>query len=254
MALIQLNYASRALACQTDVAVLLPERDEQFDPTVPSKPYRVLYLLHGLTDDRLGWLRYTEIESIVRGTDLAVVMPSTDHGFYTDMAHGHPYFTFVAEELPEYLGSILPLSRRREDTFACGNSMGGYGAFKLALTHPERFAKAAALSGVLDVQRFVDTFQLDGYDPRWTFGDDLMVAGTENDLFHLLDEDVRRGVELPALFSWCGRDDILLEESRAFQVHAAELGVDYTYVEGEGEHLWVHWAPQLRSVVDWLLA
>ena len=254
MALIQLNYASRALACQTDVTVLLPERDGQFDAAAPRAPYRVLYLLHGLTDDRLGWLRYTEIESLVRGTDLAVVMPSVDHGFYTDMVHGHPYFTFVADELPTYLGSVLPLSTRREDTFACGNSMGGYGAFKLALTYPERFAKAVALSGVLDIQRFVDTFELDGFDPRWTFGEELAVAGTDNDLFHLLDEDVRRGIDLPALYSWCGRDDVLLEESRAFQEHAAELGVDCTYVEGDGEHLWVCWAPQMRAIMDWLLA
>jgi putative tributyrin esterase len=29
--------------------------------------------------------------------------------------------------------------------------MGGYGAFKLALTHPDRYAAAASLSGALDV-------------------------------------------------------------------------------------------------------
>ena len=33
-----------------------------------------------------------------------------------------------------------------------GLSMGGYGALKLALTHPERYAAAASLSGALDLR------------------------------------------------------------------------------------------------------
>ena len=42
-----------------------------------------------------------------------------------------------------------------EDTFVAGLSMGGYGALKLALTHPERFAAAASLSGALDLDELI---------------------------------------------------------------------------------------------------
>lgn len=251
MALIQLNFASRVLAMPADVTVLLPERDEQFSGE-PLRPYRVLYLLHGLGDDRLGWLRHTTVESAVRGTDVAVVMPSVGHGFYTNMAHGHPYFDFVADELPRYLRSVLPLSRRRDDTFVMGNSMGGYGAFKLALTYPERYARAMALSGVLDVQRFVETFRLEGFDPTWAFGEGLEVVGGENDLLWLLERDVREGRELPELAALCGRDDILLEESRTFDAAARRLGVPLRYEEGAGEHLWTTWARHVDDAVAWL--
>lgn len=252
MALIQINYASEALACQTNVTVLLPEDPAQMRGE--RKKYRTLYLLHGLTDDNLGWFRYTSIESVVRGTDLAVVMPAVDHGFYTDMAHGHPYFTFVSEELPRYLQSILPLSPAREDTFVAGNSMGGYGAMKLALTHPERYAKAAAFSGVLDIQDFVDTRHIAGFDPTCAFGEDLAVAGTENDVLQLLRDRVAEGADLPGLYLFCGKGDILLNESRTFDALCRELGVPVTYDEGEGEHLWVTWEHHVRELVDWLLA
>ena len=47
--------------------------------------------------------------------------------------------------------SFFRLSRRREDTFVAGLSMGGYGALKWALRYPERFAAAASLSGAVDI-------------------------------------------------------------------------------------------------------
>ena len=71
--------------------------------------------------------------------------------FYTDEAYGGRYWTFVSEELPELVGRFFRVSERREDTFVAGLSMGGYGALKLALRQPERFAAAASLSGALDV-------------------------------------------------------------------------------------------------------
>lgn len=260
MALLQLNFASRVLARQADVTVLLPERDEQFSSHRDKlEACRVLYLLHGLGGDRTSWTRNTRIENLVRDTNVAVIMPQVEHGFYTDMASGQPYFTFVAEELPRYLASILPLSSRREDTFVCGASMGGYGAFKLALTHPGRFSRAAALSGALDIQRFVSTFTLDGFDARLAFGERLAVAGTTDDLFYLLERDIAEGCELPALYSFCGTEDILLEESRTFAAHVRALresgaSLDFTAVEGPGEHLWTTWDANLTPALAWLLS
>lgn len=254
MALLSLRYSSPVLASQAEVHVLLPERAEQFQQSSSPKPYRVLWLLHGLGDDSLGWLRYTTIDSLIRGTDIAVVLPQVGHGFYTDMAYGERWFSYVAEELPRYLSGVLPLSQERSCTYICGNSMGGYGAMKLALTYPERFSRAAALSGALDVQRFVETFQLDGFDPRPAFGNDLAISGTKNDLLALLDKDAAQKRDLPALNCICGTEDILLEESRTFVAHARSLGIGIAYEECPGEHLWTSWQEQLPRIFAWLAA
>lgn len=258
MALAQIRYSSRTLACLTSVNVLLPERDHQFGQPAGSRDdvprYRVLYLLHGLGDNQWGWQRNTALESVFRDTDVAVVMPSVGHSFYANERYGQRYFDFVAHELPTYLGSLLPLSSRREDTFVCGNSMGGYGAFKLALTFPERFSRAAALSGALDLQRFLDTFRQDGFDPRAAFGESLRVEGTPDDLLWLLAQRVEEGCELPELLSVCGTDDMLLEESRRFASVAKSLGAPLDYREVPGEHLWTSWQRQLPDALSWLLA
>ena len=112
----------------------------------------MLYLLHGLSDDHTAWLRYTSIERYATARGLAVVMPAVHRSFYADEAHGHAYWQFVSEELPRIVAAFFRLSERPEDTFVAGLSMGGYGALKLGLHHPERFAAVASLSGAVDVR------------------------------------------------------------------------------------------------------
>jgi S-formylglutathione hydrolase FrmB len=67
------------------------------------------------------------------------------------MHKGYRYWDFVSQELLHKARGFFPLSSAREDNFVAGLSMGGYGALKLALSLPERFAAAASLSGVTDV-------------------------------------------------------------------------------------------------------
>ena len=110
-------------------------------------------------------------------------MPQVHHSFYTDMKYGNKYWTFLTKELPLLAQSFFPLSTARKDNFVAGLSMGGYGALKWALNHPETFSAAASLSGVTDiVKRKVD--QPDGIF-NLIFGDEEL-TGTEHDLFALI--------------------------------------------------------------------
>ena len=96
-----------------------------------------------------------QFERYVEGLNLAVIMPAVQNSFYTDMVHGGKFLTFLTEELPAMLHDLFPLSTERADTFVAGLSMGGYGAFKLALTRPDLYAAAASLSGALDIREVV---------------------------------------------------------------------------------------------------
>jgi putative tributyrin esterase len=129
MALLTCHVDSEALNVAATFTVVIPQEVE----TPP-----VLYLLHGLTDDHTGWTRNTSIERYADEAGLAVVMPSVFHSFYSDEVHGHAYWTYVSQELPALVHRLFRVSDRPEDTFAAGLSMGGYGAVKLALSHPER--------------------------------------------------------------------------------------------------------------------
>ncbi len=118
MALIQCNFFSEALGECTTIDVILPQ-------PVAGKParatrYPVLWLLHGLSDDHTIWQRRTSIERYVEPMNLAVVMPAVGRSFYTDMARGQKYWTFVSEELPSVARHFFPLSTRREENFVAG--------------------------------------------------------------------------------------------------------------------------------------
>jgi S-formylglutathione hydrolase FrmB len=209
-----------------------------------------LYLLHGLSDDHTIWLRRTSIERYVAPLGLAVVMPAVHRSYYTDIRAGGDYWTFVSEELPEIARSFFPLSDRREHNFAAGLSMGGYGAFKLALRRPDAFAAAASLSGALNAA------QRNSLSPdeseRIFGGANAPDGGGENDLFQLAASLATSVGPKPKLFQCCGTEDFLYEDNIRFRDHASSLGLDLVYEEGPGAHEWGYWDRHIQRVLEWL--
>ncbi len=255
MILNELSFFSAVLGLTTRLCVLLPQppSGETARPR-----YRTLYLLHGHSDDHTAWQRWTSIERYVEGLNLAVVMPDVHLSFYTDMAHGGRYWTFVSAELPALVGRILPLSPAREDTFVAGLSMGGYGAFKLALAHPERFAAAASLSGALDI-RYVVAEDGPDRDEAWlagmrnVFGADLrQVADSERDLRTLAHRAAQSATK-PRLYQCCGTEDFLYQNNLSFRGFLRDLPFDLTYEEGPGEHTWAYWDAMIQRALAWMI-
>lgn len=256
MALMHCNFFSEALGLSTSMYVILPQATKKqigMEGRASTGKHPVLYLLHGLSDDHTIWMRRTSIERYVASLGLAVVMPEVHRSFYTDMARGNYYWTFISEELPEIASSFFPLSRERKDTFVAGLSMGGYGAFKLALSKPDCFAAAASLSGALDI---VDSARsIEGnkkYEWENVFGDINNLAGSRNDLFYLAKETAKLGEQAPALYQWCGTEDFLYEQNIKFRDYAKELKLNLTYEEGPGVHEWDYWDKQIQTVLKWL--
>jgi S-formylglutathione hydrolase FrmB len=209
--------------------------------------FPVLYLLHGCSDDHTIWTRRTSIERYVSDLGIAVVMPNVHRSFYTDMVYGYKYWTFVSEELPKIVKSFFPVSDCREDTFVAGLSMGGYGAMKLALTHPDRFAAGASLSGVMDITKWAD-FSAQEY--KLIFGDNP-VSGTDNDLFFLADKLVKNpSIPRPKIYQCCGTEDFLYQDNVKFKNYFEKLdGFDYTYEEAPGVHSWEFWDKYIQNAL-----
>ena len=143
MALIRIGFFSTVLGMCTSCDVILPQ---QTDADAPAREFPVMYLLHNLTKSHSTWQRMTCIERYALNHGVAVVMPDAQLSSYADMVHGGKFFTYIADELPGLMRSFFPLSGRREDTFICGASMGGYGALKIGLTRPEQYGVIGSLS------------------------------------------------------------------------------------------------------------
>ncbi|WP_058302131.1 alpha/beta hydrolase [Gorillibacterium timonense] len=255
MALIQCDFYSDALGLSTSMNVILPQKSYTQIGMASSggkEKYPVLYLLHGLSDDHTIWLRRTSVERYAASLGLAIIMPAVHRSFYTDMDKGLKYWTFISDELPQIVRSFFPISDAREDTFAAGLSMGGYGAFKLALSHPERYAAAASLSGAVDMASSVKTNRLNLDELKLIYGDLDKLSGSRNDLLTLASEVAASTGPKPLLYQCCGTEDFLYEENQNFREHASRLNLDLLYEEGPGEHEWGYWDQQIQRVLKWL--
>ncbi|MEH1099574.1 alpha/beta hydrolase [Micromonospora sp. CPCC 205561] len=246
MALITCSFHSEVLRTSTAMTVALPH------PHPPAahdtKPPPVLYLLHGLGDDETSWTRNSSIERHAAEAGIAVVMPRACRSFYTDEHHGSRYWTFLTAELPELVARLFRLSGRRQDTYVAGLSMGGYGAMRWALHHPERFAAAASLSGVLDVAHPTARQLLDQAVPH-AFGPNEL-AGTDHDLLARL--STRRPGEELRLYIGCGTEDFTYPSNRRFADRARAAGWQVTEAFAPGNHQWGYWDTAIRDVLGWL--
>jgi S-formylglutathione hydrolase FrmB len=234
--------------------VILPQKTMSqigMEGKADKEKYPVLYLLHGLSDDHTIWCRRTSIERYVAPLGLAVVMPNVHRSFYADMAQGGKYWTFVSEELPQIVKSFFPVSDKREDTFVAGLSMGGYGAFKLGLSLPGKFAAAASLSGVLDSSAFARDEARQEEFIR-IFGPLDGIEGSENDLFHLASKLSEDGAKMPKLYQCCGAEDFLYDANIKFRDFSRKLNMDLLYEECPGTHEWGFWDKMIQNVLKWL--
>ena len=251
MAFLQVQFFSKALVVASTVWVVMPERDMGIGVKAsggPKEPPQVLYLLHGYSDDQSIWMRRTSVERYAATRNLAVIMPAVNHSFYTNEAQGERYWDYVAEELPEVMHGFLNLSDRPEDTCVAGLSMGGYGAMKLALTHPDRFRCAGSFSGGVNmaglVSRRPDTMAR-------VFGDTSAIAGSKHDLFHLLKANAN-APKKPRLYISCGTEDFLWEDHLLFYPAAEKAGWDVTHKEVPGySHEWALWDQEIKAFMDW---
>ncbi len=250
MALFEISFYSHTLGMSMKMNVLLPQKAISDKSKIP-----VLYLLHGMSDDHSVWLRQTSIERYVSEYNLAVIMPTTHLGWYTDMAKGGKYWTFISEELPEVCHSFFPqLSQSRKDTFAAGLSMGGYGALKLGLARPEKFAAVASLSGALDVRAICHEFQHTEEGSFWfnIFGDAEDVQGSDNDLLALAETVSNSNQPKPKVYIWCGTEDFLYDQNITMKNHLNKFDFDLTYKESPGDHQWKYWDEKIVEVLHWL--
>jgi len=238
MAVLRIGFYGTSIQKQTNMTVILPQDVER------AAPYAVLYLLHGLSDDDTMWTRRTSLERYVAGLPLMVVMPDTGRGFYTNARQGPAYEDHITKDVIRFVDRFFATIPERRGRVIGGLSMGGYGAMKLALKHPDQFCSVVSHSSVFDIagilkdsERQEELSRIFGTDP----------AENDNDVFRLA-ERVERKL-LPVIRFDCGTEDSLIGHSRAFHRHLDGLGIAHQYEEFPGGHDWAYWDTHIQEAL-----
>lgn len=248
MARFTVNMISYTLGRTVDITVIIPTVTipESFNlmmggpaPShVIKDKYPVLYLLHGMGNNHAQWTGYANAELYAEERQIAIVMASGENKAYKKAPDGDDFFTFFAEELPEFITNMFPVSEKPEDTYIAGLSMGGYGSLLHGLSHPERFAAIGSFSGAVHGMTM---------DPSEIKEDDSEYPS------YLMKKNIAEGKAIPAMYIACGAKDFLYEANKAFRDEAKECGVDVTWVElPEYGHEWRFWNIQIEEFLKWI--
>lgn len=260
MAIIEVNFISKCLMRTVTFNAIIPaDKFRAQADEAGQKPFKTLYLLHGIFGNYTDWVNGTRIQAWAEANDLAVIMPSGENRFYLDdEKSGELYGEFIGRELVEFTRKLFPLSRKREDTFIAGLSMGGYGALRNGLKYAETFGCVAGLSSALiygglngsDNSAPIFTFRRNYYEA--IFGDLEHVVGSDKDPKALIQTLKAENRPIPKMYMCCGTEDSLIEPNRDLRDYLLENGVDLTYEEGPGKHDWVFWDTYIKRILEWL--
>lgn len=243
MALFQCTFRSQVLGCNAPFNVIIPEQCKEDIP--------VVLLLHGHSGNQDEWLRNTPIERYAKQYQVAMVMPNGQKSWFCDMKHGEKYYTYITQELMEYVRTIFPITKKREKTFVAGLSMGGYGALKIALAESDRFAACGALSGAVDIHaRFALGNRHE--DGVCIWGENYLdvIPGSVDDTYELTRRLESDGKPKPWIYQACGTEDKRLHENHLFRDFIQDRGYVYEYFEGPGKHDWFFWNTHIVKALD----
>jgi putative tributyrin esterase len=222
---------------------------------LPGTKLPVVYLLHGGNGSFRDWSNYSAVATFAeRGLILA--MPEGDESYYVNarMRPQDRYEDYIVSDLIADVERKFPVALGSSNRAIVGVSMGGYGAVKLALSHPDLFVFAGGISPAIDVPS--RPFSIKRIQ-QWRhyssiFGGWGTVTRRNGDPFVLArSADPSR---MAYLFLSCGEQEGLLPATRKFAALLRERHFRYEFHEVPGGHDWNQWDKRLPDVFDSLAA
>lgn len=252
MRIFEVQYQSAALGGDGEYCVLLPDRWQENADTL-----KVLFLLHGAFSEYKASIIYSSIPRLCENRNMAIVAPTCHLGVYTDMEYGENSYSMLKEvvDLSVKMFPVLPTDPKRR--FILGISMGGHGAYKLAMERPNDFNSVAACSSPIDVVRTMTLLETGrhpgGAELYHAFGSSERYRGTQGDVIEMARRHKENGDRLPRLFlCWGDEDHARFEDAVTVEKFKA-LSIPLTTRMGKGGHNFDMWDPLMEGIIDWLL-
>jgi S-formylglutathione hydrolase FrmB len=222
------------------------------------KRYSVVYLLHGYSGDYTNWYVKSKeagrsLAALADRYGLILVMPDGKYSsWYLNAApHGEnpedwQWETAMMDHLMPEIETRYRTWPERAGRGITGLSMGGHGALYLAIRHPEVFAAAGSMSGVMNLANSTQKYDLakrlgtfDRYASYWR----------DNSVLTLV--EALPGQKLDILID-CGVDDVFYPEHVALHEKLLGLKVPHDYFTRPGAHTWDYWVNALPYHLQFL--
>lgn len=249
--LLKMTFHSKTLKTVTDVNIICPvEYIDGKDVGIVRKnrEYKVLWLFHGGTDDYSAWINRTMLLSYAEEyPELLIVMP-TIYDFHS-MLKKENYWMYAIEELPEMVQSTFPVSEKRQDNYIAGLSMGGYFAYRIAMTYPSRYACVGSFASPLDIEEDMRARHMEATNYP---SPEEVSHNPDRDLFAMINDNMNRKAEMPQMFQACGMQDMTYNLNQNMRAYLEQKNIKHTYLEWPGSHNWTFWNTAIDKFLRWL--
>ncbi len=247
-----LKIQSKILNKEIRYTIYLP-----FDYETSDRYYPVVYLLHGYTDNDMGWLQFGEANMIADEAianrqipPMILVMPDAGITWYiNNYDDSVKYENFFINEFIPYIEKEYRIRTEKRYRAVAGLSMGGFGALIYALKHPDMFSSCIAFSAAV----FTDDEIINMNDNEWQSMLGVPFNGklegkervTEhfkqnNPLYIIKNSNIDK-IKSVRYYIDCGDDDFLYKGNSALHVLLRDLKVPHEYRVRDGSHQWTYW-------------
>lgn len=181
---------------------------------------------------------------------LTLVMPEGASSYYTNAVDPlqDRYEDYIIKDLISEVEQRLPAAPGRAGRAIVGLSMGGFGAVKIGLRHPELFGFVGGLSSAIDVPRRAFSLKRYRQSRHYSaiFGPRGSETRKENDPFVLVRSADPEAA--PYFFLTCGEQEGLLPANREFADLLAQRHFRYEFHTMHGAHDWNQWDAWLPAL------
>jgi len=244
-----LKFESKLMGQTVKYSVYLPEG---YDTSTRSYP--VVYLLHGHSDDEIGWIQFgdapqtadKEIESGEFPASI-IVMPDGKVTWYcNDYKMANPWEDMFVKEFIPFIESTYRIRAKKEFRAISGLSMGGYGSLMLSMRYPDLFSSCAAISsGTFTDEEIVampdntynDYFK-DLYGKDLSGNQRLSESWKSHSPLHLIHSVSKEKLKTVRFYIDCGDDDFLYQGNSQLHIEMRKLGIPHEYRVRDGFHSW----------------
>jgi enterochelin esterase-like enzyme len=254
-----LTLDSKILKGERNFAVYLPAN---YDDS--RRSYPVLYLLHGYTDNHMGWIQFGEVTHIAdmaikegSATPMIIVMPDADTGLpgYSNAISGKwNYEDFFFNELMPHVENRFRIKKEKRYRAISGLSMGGGGSFLYALHRPDLFSSAAPLSASLGPQSLEEMkdFPYVGYSKKEINQKVFDLYSKINNPLKLVDKMSKKDLNSVRWYIDCGDDDFLYKANSLMHIKMREKNIKHEFRIRDGGHTWDYWRSALPTVLSFV--
>lgn len=257
-----LDVPSASMGRTLRAAVVLPEtyakakKQRKKRSGTTEQAFPVLYLLHGGSGSFRDWLTKVPDKTLVQRLadqyNLIIVTPDgdpTSYYFDSPLVKSSQFETFISKELVEKIDQTYRTVRDKKGRVIAGLSMGGHGALYISSRHPELYAAAGSMSGVMNINTGTWKVPPDFAKSRADNFAKLLGPAKEGDAPYpgytmVTLADQLKANKLPLILD-IGVDDFLIETNRDLHRRLVENQTPHDYTERPGAHTWDYWANAL---------